>query len=153
MSSNSEDHTERHAIIPLPTLFDALKAAATRRPSSPMAKAHRTLVEDLALIAVPHFDVCPEAEQFEDVADYMLRVAAVCDRWLLEIGQEIKANATEGVDLKDFTEQFRGALEGNATFYCDRNAEALRHEQDEIHDGGGFAERTFDHRSIWSDRS
>jgi hypothetical protein len=50
------------------------------------------------------------------------------DPLILAIGQELKSNF-DGVDLREFTEQLRGALEGNATHECESAAERLTEEE------------------------
>lgn len=149
MSTHSDDNPFDPSTLPTVTSIDghllgehtanvgglaqtlvATLARASRRPSNPLALAHRALVQELVRVAVPSIDTVPDADQFEDVADYIVKVAEIADRWLRMVGEEVRSNASEGVDLKDFTDQFKGAVEGNATFHLDRAAEAVRHEQE-----------------------
>ena len=104
-------------------------AAAKTAHFNPIAKAHEALINELAFVAIPRIHVTPEAEEFEDVADYLLRTAAMFDRWLKMVGEEVQANALTRIDMNDFEGRFVGALEGNATFELDRCAQAVREER------------------------
>ena len=95
---------------------------------NPLAKAHEAMVRELSRVVVPRIDVSPVPEQMEDVADYIERTARMFDRWLLKVGEELQSNATVNIDMSVFTDQFLGAVQGNATHECDREAEALRED-------------------------
>lgn len=113
---------------------------------NPLARHHAALVGELARFVVPRIHVNPLPEEFEDVADYLLRVSRACDRWLKSIGEEINRNATISIDMDVFTEQFVAAVDGNATFQCDRAAEELREEQSEIaSERRGYADEIGEH--------
>jgi len=103
------------------------KATATHA----MAAIHQAMVLELSCLNVPNIHVTPEPEEFEDTADYMVRVAQVMDRWLKAVGEEVKSNSMVRTDLTRFEDQFFSAVEGNATFEAQRSAEAIRHEREE----------------------
>lgn len=96
-----------------------------------LAVIHQQMVLELSNMTVPRIHVDPEPEEFEDTADYILRVSQVMDRWLKAVGEEVRSNACVRVDLTVFEEQFEGAVQGNATHECDRVAGALHAERAE----------------------
>lgn len=108
--------------------LEAPAVAATH----PLAKAQAVMVGELARLAAPRLHVNPLPEEFEDVADYLLRGARIIDAWIKEVGLEVRSAAVTNIDMGPFTEQVVGALQGNAMFEIDRAAEALREERNEI---------------------
>jgi hypothetical protein len=96
---------------------------------NPIAVAYAAMLDQLRVLAVPHIHVNPEPEEFEDVADFGLRVAQCMDRFWAAVGNEAQSNATYKLDMKCFSGAFVGALEGMATFELDREATALREER------------------------
>lgn len=121
---------------PLRGEFVRIEVAADVQPanvsSNPFALYHMALVAELARIVVPKISVNPEPEEFEDVADYLLRVASMLDRWIHEIGEEVNRNTTVRLDMKMFDATFVNAVEGIATAECDRAARVAREERDEV---------------------
>jgi hypothetical protein len=97
----------------------------------PIAAAHTTMIDDLTRLRAPSLSVNAQAEEFEALADYWVAVARIVDRALLASGRELKSNTTADVDLKDFTDQFFGAVDGFACYHADRAAETAREEQEE----------------------
>jgi len=95
---------------------------------NPMAVAYAAMLDQLRTLAVPHISVSPDPEQFEDVADFGLRVAQCFDRFWNAVGNEAQSNATCNLDMQCFTNVFVQALEGFATFELDREAAALRED-------------------------
>lgn len=111
--------------------FTEVDVAALAAPPNAhaLAKAHVALVQELARLNVPHYGMYPTPAQHEDVADYLLRIAQAMDRHLKEVGREVQENATAiTLDKGCFEGAFVGAIDGNATFECDRAAAALREE-------------------------
>jgi hypothetical protein len=96
---------------------------------NPIAVAYVAMLDELRVLAIPHLHVNPEPEEFEDVADFGLRVAQCMDRFWKSVGDEAQSNAMCNLDMKCFTGTFVGALEGMATFELDREATALREER------------------------
>lgn len=115
-----------------PYTTDTFEAVDLKAPPVPvrkdaLAQAHFALVNELARIAVPHgFDAFPMPEQFEDVADYLVRLAQAFDRFLLLVGQEAQSNASVKMNMAMFTNRFASDLEGNTTFELDRAAADIR---------------------------
>jgi hypothetical protein len=101
------------------------------QPTNPIALAHAAMVGAIARVVCPQLDVSPQPEEFEDVADYLIRVAQAMDIWLTEIGEIAQSNATCKLDKKCFTGIFEAAVDGFATFELDREAEVLRENEAE----------------------
>ena len=95
---------------------------------NPIAVAYAAMLDELRVLAVPHIHVNPEPEEFEDIADFGLRVAQCVDRFWKHVGDEAQSNATCNLDMQCFTNTFVQALEGFATFELDREAAALRED-------------------------
>ena len=106
--------------------------APKAQPAHPIAKAQAAMVRELARLVAPKLHADPHAEEFEDVADYLLRVARVVDVFLLEVGEEVRCSATRKVDMSAFTDQLYDAVNGNATGECDRCADQVREDRAEI---------------------
>ena len=102
-----------------------------------IAKAHAELVRELSAVVPPRIHVNPLPEEFEDTADYILRVAKMVDRWLLSVGLEVKCNATATVNIDMFTEMVAGSIDGWATAECDGAANELRDEFEDYGDNPG----------------
>ena len=114
------------------TIAQAIERALA--PKHPLARSHAVMVRELSTLHVPQFSHSPSPEQFEDVADYLLRLADIFDRHLKEIGVEASSNSITTLDKSQFANQCRSALEGNATFQLDKGAEALRAEREDYRD-------------------
>ena len=100
--------------------------------SHPIAKAQAAMVGELARLQAPRLSVNPEPEDFEDVADYLLRGARIIDEWIKEVGLELRSASTGNTDMNDFTDVLKNALEGFATHEIDSAAENLREEREEV---------------------
>lgn len=98
----------------------------------PIAKAQSAMVGELARLAAPKLSANPEPEDFEDVADYLLRTARIIDGFIHEVGLEVRSSATSHVDMTVFTDVLKDGLEGNATHEIDAAAQAVREEREEI---------------------
>jgi hypothetical protein len=109
-----------------------VQAAAPGNADNPIAAAHVALIRELAPLAIPKLHVNTDPEEFENVADYIVRMAAIFDRWLKAVGEDVKSSAICNVNLGMFTRQFQATVEGYATFELDRAAEALREEREEM---------------------
>jgi len=109
-----------------------VQAAALANADNPIAAAHVTLIRELAPLAVPKLHVNTDPEEFENVADYIVRVSGIFDRWLKAVGEDVKSSAVCNVNLGMFTGQFQATVEGYATFELDRAAESLREEREEM---------------------
>jgi hypothetical protein len=96
---------------------------------NPIAVAYAAMLDELRTFAVPHIHVNPDPEEFEDVADFGLRIAQCVDRFWKAVGDEAQSNATCNLDMQCFTGAFVGALEGFSIFELDREAAALREDE------------------------
>lgn len=110
------------------TVIDVNNPAPSKNP---LARAHAALVQELSRVVIPQLPANPEPEDFEDVADYILRTARMFDRWHKAVGEDVKASATGRVDMSVFTDAFVAAVDGNSTYVCDAAAEDLREERNE----------------------
>lgn len=128
---------------PMQALAETLKRASQGRYNA-IAVAHREAVECLARLHVPSISVTPDPEEFGAVADFAMRWAAIGDRVLKAIGEEVKANAVENINLSLFENQFVGAVDGNLTWECEKACEAMRAEWDEMQ--GGDPDYEYDNR-------
>jgi hypothetical protein len=97
----------------------------------PIAAAHAAMIDELSRLRCPSISVNPLPDEFGAVADYVVAVTRIADRWLKLVGLEVRANSLEPVEMKDFTDQFFGVVDGNATFWLDRSAESLREDHEE----------------------
>jgi hypothetical protein len=95
------------------------------QPNNPFEIVRRRLVAELAKIDVPSLDVSPTPDQFQAVKDHLHDVAEIADRWLKNIGEEIRVNATTRIDAAQFDGAFADAIDGFAAFEIERAAEAL----------------------------
>ena len=114
------------------TVASAIERAL--QPKHPLARSHAAMVKELSTLHVPQFAISPSPEQFEDVADYLLRVAQIVDHHVQDIGTEAASNSIATLDKSQFANQCFSALEGNATFELDKGAEALRAEREDYRD-------------------
>jgi hypothetical protein len=120
----------------IPGDYDVIKsdaqASANKQPDTSMGRSFAAMIDELRCLAVPHIHINPQPEEFEDVADFIKRVAAIADRWLLSVGTEVRSSAIGTVDMRQFTDVFVSAIEGNATFELDRAAEDYRGEYESV---------------------
>jgi hypothetical protein len=104
---------------------------ASPTSTNPISVAHFAMIKELARMQPAKISVSGAPEDFEDVADYIVRLAATFDRLLLAVGESVKENALCQVDLNDFTGVVADAIQGNATFDIDQAAQAAQEAQDE----------------------
>ena len=117
-------------------------AEAKPVPAHPLAKAHTVMIGELARLQVPRLPIVPEPEDFEEVADYLLRVAAVIDVFMADVGAEVRDNALTLVDVKEFENVMRDGIEGRCLHEIDMASEAAREAQNAGDDGDRrYAER------------
>lgn len=93
-----------------------------------LAKLHQAMVLEVSSIIAPKLPLNPEPEDFENVADYLIRFAQAVDRHVKAVGEEAKANASTKINLHYFEEQLEMALNGWATAELDKAANALREQ-------------------------
>jgi len=100
-------------------------------PNNPFEVARRTLIQALARMPVPRpIGSFPVPSDFEGIRDHLVEAASIFDSWLGAVGHQVADNASHDVDMRVFEGAFTGAVEGNATFECDRCAEALIEDRD-----------------------
>jgi hypothetical protein len=118
-----------HAPAPptAPILAAALPRPGDASETKDFATIHAAMVERLRDVTAPRIAVFPMPSQFEDVRDYIAAVSRIMDAWLFRVGMEVKSN-TNGLDMGVFTDQFRGATEGNCEYECTMAAERRREE-------------------------
>lgn len=121
-------------------------AASIGAPINPIAKAHEALIAELAPMQPPRIHINPHPEEFEDVADYILRVAQMVDRWLLAVGTEVRSNATAHINLDLFKGMMVDAVDGWCTSECDGAASELRSEYENTEP---MRDNPLDPNSLW----
>jgi hypothetical protein len=98
---------------------------------SPIETARQRLVTNLLAMKVPSaLSTFPHPVDFRSLADHMREAAAIVDDYFAVIGLHIADNATTDVDMRAFEGVVTGSIEGNATHYCDCEAEALTEARD-----------------------
>ncbi len=107
---------------------------ASADSKNPIGKAHYAMIRELCRMHIPHLPVTPEGEDFDDVADYLTRVAHIVDLFVKDVGAEVKSNALNVVDLRQFENVLLNALEGYATSEIEQASEAAREAQHEYDD-------------------
>ena len=107
---------------------------ASPTSTNPISVAHFAMIKEMARMQPAKIGVSASPEDFEDVADYMVRLAATFDRLLIAVGESVKENALCQIDLKDFTGVVADAIQGNALFNIDQAANAARDPQDDAAD-------------------
>jgi hypothetical protein len=95
--------------------------------------ARRDLIAAISAMPVPSpIDPSPLAAQFEEVGEHIHYMAVLVDGWLRKIGAEVASNSTSTCDMRCFTEQFSGAVEGFALFEVQKAAEQIRADAEEM---------------------
>jgi hypothetical protein len=111
----------------------ALDLPAPQTPSrsqNPFEAARLTLIRQLLAMKAPKaYSAFPSPADHEGIADHIREAAAIFDAWLAAIGFQIADNATTQIDMRSFEGAFTGAIEGNATYECERAAQALRDDR------------------------
>ncbi len=128
---------------PMRALIETLQRANSGR-HNPIATVHREAVQALARLYVPHISVSPSADQFRNVADFLVHWARISDRVLKIVGEQAKSNTTETLDMRAFDGQFFATLDGEATFELERCAQAV--EADEEAMGAAYADDEYEER-------
>jgi hypothetical protein len=98
----------------------------TERPAvaCSLREIHLQLVSSLASTPVPRLPINTAPDDIRDVTSYLLAVARHCDEWLKVVGNELCRNGAS-VDMRIFTDQFVGAIDGNATYDIESAALAM----------------------------
>lgn len=75
---------------------------------NPFEAARDALIQRLQSLAIP--------QALGDVSDHLKDVANICDQWLHAVGSGVADHVTTDVDMRLFSGQFLGAVDGNATY-------------------------------------
>lgn len=103
------------------------------RPSNPFEAARQALIKSLTELKVPGaIPVFPHPSCFAVAADHVREASRLFDEWLSAIGHEIADNSVCHVDHKQFRSAYTDAVDGNALYECERAAEALIEEHEEL---------------------
>jgi len=128
---------------PMRALLETLSRANSGR-HNPIATVHREAVQALARLYVPHISVSPSADQFRNVADFLVHWARISDRLLKIVGEQARSNTCETLDMRVFEDRFFGAIEGEATFELERCAQAVEAEEEAC--GAAYGDDEYEER-------
>jgi hypothetical protein len=93
----------------------------------PFYAAAADLLKSLGEMPVPRIPVDPEPGDFQEISLHFLDLAFHVDRYILAIGEELRRKSPPGtVDMSCFSRVLSNAIEGRATYECERAAQALR---------------------------
>jgi len=103
-------------------------AAATTFPTkNPFETARRKLIAALSAMTAPAaYPAYPSPSDHEAIADHIREAAQIFDDWLAAVGSEVRDNAVTAIDRHMFSGSFTGAIDGNETYACTEQGEALR---------------------------
>lgn len=105
--------------------------------SNPFEAARLTLIKRLLTMTAPKaYPAFPKPIHHQTVACHIREAAAIFDEWLSAIGRQVAFNANGEVDRSVFTDAFTAAIDGNATYECDRIAENMVEERHPLLAGG-----------------
>lgn len=128
---------------PMRTLIETLQRANSGR-HNPIATVHREAVQALARLYIPHISVSPSADQFRNVADFLVHWARISDRLLKIIGEQAQSNTCETLDMRVFEGQFFGVIDGEACFELERCAQAVEAEEEAC--GAAYVDDEYEER-------
>jgi len=128
---------------PMRALIETLQRANSGR-HNPIATVHREAVQALARLYVPYVSVSPSADQFRNVADFLVHWAGISDRVLKIVGDVARSHTTETLDMRVFDGRFFGGIEGDATFELERCAQAVEAEEEAM--GAAYADDEYEDR-------
>lgn len=107
--------------------FAAPAAPLPARSSNPFEAARLKLIAGpLALKAPAAYPSYPLPSDHEGVLSHLREVVAIVDEWHNALGFQLSDNAVTAVDMRSFEGAFSGAIEDNATWQFEREAETLR---------------------------
>src|SRR5258706_5004005 len=99
----------------------------TTIPQNPFETARRALIAALSAMTTPDaYPNFPSPSDHEGVAGHIREAAQIFDEWLAAIGAEVRDNAVTAIDRHMFSGSFLGAIDGNETYACTMQGEALR---------------------------
>lgn len=106
-------------------------SAKPENPQNPLDHAIHTVARRLLALRMTRLTANPDKGDAQELVRDLLDICQIVDTGLLEIGREIRSTFGNGIDLGLYTDQLRGAIEGNATHDVCRVAE-LNAEEFEI---------------------
>jgi hypothetical protein len=96
------------------------------RPANPFETARLALIKKLLEVKAPgRFSVFPIPAEFTSVVDHMREVATIVDEWCAAIGHVVEDNSSSRVDIALFRSPMTDAIDGNAMWEVEKQAEAL----------------------------
>jgi hypothetical protein len=103
------------------------------RSQSRFETARLALIKKLLEIKAPgSFSVFPHPQEFTVVIDHMREVAGIVDEWCAAIGHEVADNSSSRVDIDLFRSPLSDALEGNAQWEIEKQAEQLLEDHNDM---------------------
>lgn len=103
------------------------------RPANPFETARLALIKKLLEIKTPgSFSVFPIPCEFTAVIDHMREVAGIVDEWCAAIGHEVSDNSSSRVDIDLFRSPMTDAIDGNATWEVEKQAETLLEDHNDM---------------------
>lgn len=97
------------------------------RSQNPFEAARLKLIQALLAMKAPAgYPNFPSPSDHEGIANHIREAAGIFDDWLAAIGAEVRDNATTSVSAGLFAGSFTGAVDGNETWACESQGEALR---------------------------
>lgn len=94
--------------------------------TNPLRPAMASLISGLLALALPRYPADPSPSDHEGFAGHIRQAAQLFDDYLAAIGAEVRDNAVTSIDGHMFAGSFLGAVDGNETYACEEQAEALR---------------------------
>lgn len=115
----------------LETIQAAHQPRARRAPDNPLAVAMGELVRALIAMPVPRIPIEPEPGDIQDINIFMSDYTKAFDALHKVVGEQLAANVSSKVDMGCFTDVFRDAIDGMASFEVNRAADILRDERED----------------------
>lgn len=101
-------------------------AAITSKSQNPFETARLSLIKRLLQLKTPSpYPTYPSPSDHEGIAAHIREAAEIFDSWLAAIGSEVRDNAVTSISSELFSGSFIGAVDGNETFACEMQGEAL----------------------------
>lgn len=94
---------------------------------NPFEAARLALINALLKLKAPKaYPNFPSPGDHEGIAAHIREAAQIFDSWLAAVGSEVRDNAAGAIDANLFSGSFSGAVDGNETYACESQGEALR---------------------------
>jgi hypothetical protein len=94
---------------------------------NPFKAAQAKLISDLLSQVVPSaYPSFPSPGDHAGIAAYIREAAQIFDGWLAAVGAEVRDNAVTSISKDLFAGSFEAAIDGNETYACESQGEALR---------------------------